>query len=448
MGHHAGRGRRPHLRRRRSRRAVREPRRRRDVGAQPGAVGAPDATALAAATPAACRCTRSRPWPGDPQRLALAISAAGVWLTEDGGATWAHGNEGIVADYLPEEARATAIDLCVHHLERAPAPPGAAVPAVSRRRLPLRRRRRTWTDIAAGLPHDFGFPVVLDPADPDSAYVIPVTTADRVTDGRVAVFETRDAGATWTARDEGLPQGAAYLSVLRQSFAGDRRGRRRCELYFGATSGEIFGSGDAGAHAGRASRNAAAGDRVGPRRPERAGARGAERGRVRARADYAAAHGRLPRSHRPPLVPVGARLVGLDARQGAPARRRRGHHRPRGRRRHVGQGRGPRHGRRGAARAAVGGRAHERARQRARARRGVTPTSSRWRPAARGPDSIIVPKVESRGDLEFVDRLLDGAEAAAADRPRAAARAGAHRDGGRASRAWTRSPAPRRGWTR
>ena len=81
------------------------------------------------------------PWPGDPDRLALAISAAGVWLTEDGGATWSHGNEGIVADYLPESTRATAIDLCVHHLERARATARAALHAVSRRRLPLRRRR-------------------------------------------------------------------------------------------------------------------------------------------------------------------------------------------------------------------------------------------------------------------------------------------------------------------
>ena len=185
------------------------------------------------------------PWPGDPQRLALAISAAGVWLTDDGGQTWAHGNEGIVADYLPEAARATAIDLCVHHLERAVRRPERLFLQFHGGVYRSDDAGASWTDIAAGLPHDFGFPVVLDPADPDSAYVIPVTTADRVTDGRVVVFETRDAGATWTARDEGLPQRDAYLSVLRQSFAATGEGDA-LELYFGATSGEIFGSGDAG----------------------------------------------------------------------------------------------------------------------------------------------------------------------------------------------------------
>jgi photosystem II stability/assembly factor-like uncharacterized protein len=186
------------------------------------------------------------PWPGDPQRLALAISAAGVWLTEDGGQTWAHGNDGIVADYLPEAARATAIDLCVHHLERAPRRPERLFLQFHGGVYRSDDAGATWIDIADGLPDDFGFPVVLDPADPDSAYVIPVTTADRVTDGSVVVWETRDAGATWSPRREGLPQRNAWLSILRQSFTATGSGAD-LELYFGATSGEIFGSGDAGA---------------------------------------------------------------------------------------------------------------------------------------------------------------------------------------------------------
>ena len=186
------------------------------------------------------------PWPGDPDRLALAISAAGVWLTEDGGATWSHGNEGIVAGYLPEEARASAIDLCVHHLERAPRRPERLYLQFHGGVYRSDDAGRSWVSIAAGLPSDFGFPVALDPADPDSAYVIPVATADRVTpEGRVLVWETRDAGASWTSHGDGLPQQDAYLQILRQSF--DRAGSgAELELYFGATSGEIFGSADAG----------------------------------------------------------------------------------------------------------------------------------------------------------------------------------------------------------
>ena len=105
----------------------------------------------------------------------------------------------------------------------------------------------SWNDIAPGLPSDFGFPLAIDPADPDSAFVIPlVADIDRVTpEGRVRVYETRDAGASWAPRGDGLPERHAYLTILREAF--ERTGEGDAlELYFGATSGAVFGSGDAG----------------------------------------------------------------------------------------------------------------------------------------------------------------------------------------------------------
>src|SRR5205085_421563 len=102
--------------------------------------------------------------------------------------------------------------------------------------------------IGEDLPSDFGFPLALDPADPDSAYVIPLKAdTDRVTpEGRVRVYETRDAGGSWSARGDGLPQEHAYLTVLRHGLDATGEGRD-LELYFGSTTGEVFGSGDAGA---------------------------------------------------------------------------------------------------------------------------------------------------------------------------------------------------------
>jgi hypothetical protein len=188
------------------------------------------------------------PWPGDPSRLAIGISAAGVWLTDDRGATWRRGNDGIVARYLPEEPSVDEVALCVHQLKRAPARPERIFMQFHGGVYRSDDAGETWNDIADGLPSDFGFPLALDPADPDSAYVIPlVADVDRVTpEGQVRVYETRDAGASWTPRGDGLPSSDAYLTVLRGAM--DQIGEgASLELYFGATSGTIFGSGDAGA---------------------------------------------------------------------------------------------------------------------------------------------------------------------------------------------------------
>ncbi len=187
-------------------------------------------------------------WPGDPDKLAIAISAAGVWLTDDRGASWRRGNEGIVARYLPDEAPTDEVALCVHRLRRAPERPERIFMQFHGGVYRSDDAGESWHDIAPGLPSDFGFPLAIDPADPDSAYVIPLAAdVDRVTaDGAVRVYETRDAGASWHPRGDGLPDEDAYLTVLRRAF-GQLGSGPSLELYFGATSGTIYGSGDAGA---------------------------------------------------------------------------------------------------------------------------------------------------------------------------------------------------------
>jgi molybdopterin converting factor small subunit len=187
-------------------------------------------------------------WPGDPSRIAVGISAAGVWLSEDGGESWRRGNKGLVARYLPEEAREGAVDLCVHNMHRAPLEPETLYIQFHWGVYRSDDAGESWNDVGTdkGLPSDFGFPLVIDPADPNAAYVIPLKgDFDRITtDGRVTVFETRDRGETWTERSLGLPQNDAYLTILRQAFCHD--GRAPLGLYFGAESGEVFGSPDGG----------------------------------------------------------------------------------------------------------------------------------------------------------------------------------------------------------
>ena len=188
------------------------------------------------------------PWPGDPQRLTVAVSAAGVWHTDDGGATWRRGNSGLLPRYTPEDARETTTQLCVHSLCRSQQQPERLFMQFHGGVYRSDDGGESWTDVGGELPSDFGFPLAIDPADADSAYVIPLDAdTDRVTPGgQVRVWETRDAGANWSPRGDGLPQKDAYLTILRQAF--DTRGAGdELELYFGATSGELFGSADAGA---------------------------------------------------------------------------------------------------------------------------------------------------------------------------------------------------------
>ena len=170
-------------------------------------------------------------WPGDPSKLLLAISAVGVWLSDDGGASWRHSNEGIVLRYLPEEARAATAEKpqhCVHNVRRAPERPERLFMQFHDGIYRSDDAGGTWVDVGTdkGLPSDFGFPIAVDPADPDSAYVIPLIGAeDRTTPGGVVrVWETRDAGASWEPRGDGLPERDAYLTILREAF--DTQGRR------------------------------------------------------------------------------------------------------------------------------------------------------------------------------------------------------------------------------
>jgi photosystem II stability/assembly factor-like uncharacterized protein/molybdopterin converting factor small subunit len=187
-------------------------------------------------------------WPGDPSRLAVGISAAGVWLTADGGKSWERGVAGLVPRYLPPEAQEDAVDLCVHHLHRSPVEPETLYLQFHGGVYRSDDAGRRWVDIGSdgGLPSDFGFPLVVDPHDPDRALVIPlVSDEDRVTpEGKVRVYETGDRGATWRALHRGLPQEQAHLTILRQAFCHD--GGRPLGLYFGAESGEVFGSADGG----------------------------------------------------------------------------------------------------------------------------------------------------------------------------------------------------------
>jgi photosystem II stability/assembly factor-like uncharacterized protein len=195
--------------------------------------------------------------PADPARLWVAISAAGVFASEDGGDTWdrrnrvaneggADGEVGGHAHHHPAAGDGHETGHCVHNLVRAP---GAAGDVLWQQNHHGVYRSsdggRSWSDRSAGLPSRFGFPVVVDPYDPDTAWVLPLNgdTQGRFPPGAsAAVWKTTDGGQTWARKGAGLPQVACYFTVLRQAMAVSAAG----DLAFGTNSGSIFLSGDGG----------------------------------------------------------------------------------------------------------------------------------------------------------------------------------------------------------
>jgi hypothetical protein len=180
--------------------------------------------------------------PREPDRLYVAVSAGGCYRTEDGGESWSPINDGIRAEFLPDPDSRSGHN--PHALRLHPGRPDRLYlqdyVAVYR----SDDRGESWTEVTGGLPSGFGYVVGLDPADPDRCWVVPEegTHLRCVCEGKLRVYETGDAGATWTARTEGLPQRHAYVSVLREALATD--GLDPCGVHLGTSTGHLFGSPD------------------------------------------------------------------------------------------------------------------------------------------------------------------------------------------------------------
>ncbi|HWC19584.1 MAG TPA: protein kinase, partial [Terriglobales bacterium] len=184
------------------------------------------------------------PDPADKNRMTIAISAAGVYQTSDGGQSWYPRNRGIRVVFAPE--RNPEFGQCVHRIVLHPNRP---------ERMFLQNHwglyrsddyGESWKDIGHGVPSDFGFCMLMHPHNPDWVYVIPVESDQfRCTpEGRLRVYRTRNAGGSWEALGKGLPQKDAYETILRAGLTSDSL--NPAGIYFGTRSGKVYYSRDDG----------------------------------------------------------------------------------------------------------------------------------------------------------------------------------------------------------
>jgi photosystem II stability/assembly factor-like uncharacterized protein len=182
--------------------------------------------------------------PDDPERMFVAISAAGVFRTDDGGKTWQAANRGLRSEYIPDPD--AEVGHCVHRIAMHPSRPDVLFMQKHWDVMRSDDAGESWREVSGNLPSDFGFPIEVHAHEPDTIYVVPIKSDSEhyPPDGKLRVYRSRTGGNEWEALTNGLPQSNCYVNVLRDAMAVDSLDS--CGVYFGTTGGQVYASPDAG----------------------------------------------------------------------------------------------------------------------------------------------------------------------------------------------------------
>ncbi len=182
--------------------------------------------------------------PTDPQRLYAAVSAAGAFRSDDGGTSWRPINRGLRSEGIPDAD--AEVGHCVHRLALHPDRPDVLFMQKHWDVMRSDDAGESWHEISGDLPSDFGFPIGVHAHEPDTVYVVPITSDSLhyPPDGRLRVYRCRTGGGEWEPLSKGLPQEHCYVNVLRDAMAIDTLDE--CGVYVGTTGGQVYASADGG----------------------------------------------------------------------------------------------------------------------------------------------------------------------------------------------------------
>ncbi|WP_243336709.1 sialidase family protein [Anaeromyxobacter soli] len=182
--------------------------------------------------------------PEDPRRMFVAISAAGVFRTDDGGSTWKPANRGLRSQYIPDPA--AEVGHCVHRIAMHRSRPQVLFMQKHWDVMRSDDAGESWREVSGNLPSDFGFVVDVHAHEPETVYVVPIKSDSEhfPPEGKLRVYRSRTGGNEWEPLTAGLPQRDCYVNVLRDAMAVDALDP--CGVYFGTTGGQVYASADAG----------------------------------------------------------------------------------------------------------------------------------------------------------------------------------------------------------
>jgi photosystem II stability/assembly factor-like uncharacterized protein len=182
--------------------------------------------------------------PAEAGRMFVAISAAGVFASDDNGQTWRPVNRGLHSEGIPDADG--EVGHCVHRIARHPSRPGVLFMQKHWDVMRSDDAGESWREISGDLPSDFGFAIDVHAHEPETIFVVPIKSDSEhyPPDGKLRVFRSRTGGDEWEALTNGLPQSDCYVNVYRDAMAVDRLDE--CGVYFGTTGGQVYASADAG----------------------------------------------------------------------------------------------------------------------------------------------------------------------------------------------------------